>query len=80
METAMTVDATDRTISEEIVRARDALIQLARDESAESWTAHELKVRARNGGSSAVMGLALRQLLDEGIFEEDADLRVRLRA
>jgi hypothetical protein len=80
METLMLVDATDRTISEEIVRARDALIQFASENPAKAWTAHELKVGARNGGSSAVMGLALRQLLDERIFEEDADLRVRLRA
>ena len=77
----MTVDATDRTIDEEIVSARESLLQLAREEPADRWwTAHELKVRARNGWSSAVMGLALRELLDEGVFEQGDDLRVRLCA
>ncbi|HEV2944740.1 MAG TPA: hypothetical protein VGX26_06480 [Solirubrobacteraceae bacterium] len=79
MEIVMTVDATDRTISEEIVRARDALIQLAREEPEDRWwTAHELAVCARNGWSSAVVDLALRELLDEGIFEQRPDLQVRL--
>ena len=76
----MTVDATDRTIGVEIDEAREALVDLAREDPARWWTAHELKVRARNGWSSAVMGLALRQLLDEGIFEQSPELRVRLRS
>jgi hypothetical protein len=79
MEMSMTVDATDRTIGQEIEQAREALLELAREEPAKWWTAHELKVRARNGWSSAVMGLALRQLLDEGSFEQGPDLRVQLR-
>jgi hypothetical protein len=78
MEIAMTVDATDRTIDEEIVQARQALMQLARDEPTRSWTAYELAVCARNGWSSAVVDLALRELLDEGVFEQGPDLRVRL--
>lgn len=77
----MTVDTTDRTIDQEIASARESLLRLAREEPVDRWwTAHELKVRARNGWSSAVMGLALRELLDEGIFEQGDDLRVRLRA
>ena len=80
MEIVMTVDATDRKIGEEIGDARSALLELAGETPQRWWTAHELKVKARNGGSSAVMGLALSQLLEEGALEEGPDLRVRLRA
>jgi hypothetical protein len=73
------VDAVDVTIDEEIDKARDALIELASEDPETWWTAHELKVRARNGWSSAIMGLALRQLVAEGAFEQASDLRVRIR-
>jgi hypothetical protein len=83
MEITMTVDTadrTDRTITEEIEAARDQLIHVAKTESEPDgwWTAQELAVRARNGWSSAVVDLALRQLLDEGIFEQSPNLQVRL--
>lgn len=78
MEMAMTVDATDRTISQEIEQAREALLQLAREGPEDRWwTAHELAVCARNGWSSAIVDLALRELLDEGLFEQRSDLQVR---
>jgi hypothetical protein len=80
MEIVMTVDVTDRKIGEEIERARSALLRLAGEAPQRWWTAHELKVKARNGGSSAIMGLALSQLLEEGALEEGSDLRVRLPA
>ncbi len=73
------VDAVDVTIDEEIDKARDALMELASADPETWWTAHELKVRARNGWSSAIMGLALRQLVAEGAFEQASDLRVRIR-
>jgi len=76
----MAVDATDRTIREEIEKARGSLLDVARKEPKRWWTAYELKVRARNGWSSAVMGLALKDLLDRDLFEQGSDLRVRLRA
>lgn len=76
----MTVDATDRTITEEIEAARAQLVHVAETEPKPDgwWTARELAVRARNGWSSAIVDLALRQLLDEGIFEQGPDLLVRL--
>jgi hypothetical protein len=81
MEMTMPVDAVDVKIDQEIEAAREALVDLAISDSdrQEWWTAHELKVRARNGWSSAVMGLALRQLVSEGTFEQAHDLRVRVR-
>jgi hypothetical protein len=80
MEITMTVDATDRAITEEIEAARDQLVRVAETESEPDgwWTAQGLAVRARNGWSSAVVDLALRQLLDEGIFEQGPNLLVRL--
>ena len=81
MELTMTVDATDQALEREIAAARDALlktaVKLAAD-GAEWWTARELKERARNGWSSAAMGLALRQLVDDGTLEQGRDFRVRL--
>lgn len=73
------VDAIDRELDQEIARACDALIEVAREDPERWWTAHELKVRARNGWSSGVMGLALRELLSEGQFERRSDLRLRLQ-
>lgn len=77
----MPTDTTEQVISEAIAEARVALEDLARQEPARWWTAYELKVRARNGWSSGIMGLALRQLLDDEVFEQSPeDLRVRLKA
>lgn len=75
----MPVDAIDDLLREEVARARDALIDVAYQDRERWWTAYELKRRARNGWSSGVMGLALRELLSEGHFERGPDLRVRLR-
>lgn len=79
MELEITVDAIDTRIDEDVRQARASLIELAREES-RWWTAHELKIRARNGWSSAVVGLALQDLIAEGKFEQGSDLRVRLSA
>jgi hypothetical protein len=76
----MAIDTTDRAISEEIEEARQALLVLAAERPEEGWTARELLTRARNGWSSAVMGLALRDLLDDEKLEQGEDLRIRLRA
>jgi hypothetical protein len=74
------LDATDEALRERIAAARKALIELAGREPTRWWTARELKVRARDGWSSGVMGLALRELLDEGHLEQRHDLCVRLRS
>lgn len=75
----MAIDPVDVTIDEEIVAAKNALIELASSEPEKWWTAFELKVRARNGWSSAVMGLALRELVSDEVFEQGSGLRVRIR-
>ena len=79
MELDTTVDAIDTRIDEDVRDAQASLIELATQEPG-WWTAHELKVRARNGWSSAVVGLALQDLIAEGKFEQGPDLRVRLSA
>jgi hypothetical protein len=76
----MAIDTTDQAISEEIVAAGKALLLLASEQAEEGWTARDLLTRARNGWSSAVMGLALRSLLDDGRLEQGEDLRIRPRA
>jgi hypothetical protein len=76
----MAIDTTDQVISEEIAAAGQALLLLADEQSEEGWTARDLLTRARNGWSSAVMGLALRSLLDDGRLEQGEDLRIRPRA
>jgi hypothetical protein len=79
MEAAMAIDATDMAIGREIAEARDELLRVARENPGQEWwTGHELAVRARNGWSSAIVDLALRELLDEGEFERDSDLRIKL--
>jgi hypothetical protein len=81
MGNTMTVDATDRAVNAEVAAARDALFELASSRPSEWWTAYDLKVRARNGWSAGAMGLALRELIDEGVLEQrEDDLRVRVRA
>jgi RNA:NAD 2'-phosphotransferase (TPT1/KptA family) len=77
--TKMAIDSVDVTIDEEIVAAKNALVALASSEPEKWWTAFELKVRARNGWSSAVMGLALRELVSDGVLEQGSGLRVRIR-
>jgi hypothetical protein len=78
MEAAVTVDAADRTLGTEIAKARDALMALAEQQPERWWTARELKVQTRNGWSSGVMGLALQELLDDGVLERRSeDLRIR---
>ena len=71
------IDTTDQAISEEIAEAQEALLSLASEQPEKRWTARELLTRARNGWSSAVMGLALRSLLDAGKLEQGEDLRIR---
>lgn len=85
MELDITVDTIDRRIDEDVREAQASLIELATEDQLATeeprwWTAHELKVRARNGWSSAVVGLALQDLIAEGKFEQGPDLRVRLSA
>lgn len=79
MEFETAVDAIDRRIDEDVRNARASLIALAAEDP-RWWTAHELKIRARNGWSSAVVGLALQDLIAAGKFEQGPDLRVRLSA
>jgi hypothetical protein len=75
----MRADPEDVKIDEGIVAAKNALIELASSEPDKWWTAFELKARARNGWSSAVMGLAFRDLVSEEVFEQGPGLRVRIR-
>jgi RNA:NAD 2'-phosphotransferase (TPT1/KptA family) len=80
MEMMMSVDATDRVLDQEVEEARERLLEVARTDEHRWWSARELKVRARNGWSSGVMGLALRALVAEGKLEQRrSDLRVQLR-
>jgi hypothetical protein len=76
----MRTDAIEEAIGRDIADARTALIELATGPPVDWWSAYDLKVQARNGWSSGVMGLALRQLLDEQILiQRPGDLRVRLK-
>jgi hypothetical protein len=78
MVSPMPVDAIDKALDHEIDAACKALLELAETDREKWWTAFELKVQARNGWSSAVMGLALRRLVAEDLFEQRSDLRVRI--
>jgi hypothetical protein len=75
---AMIVDATERILREQIAAAREALMAEAREEPNRWWPPYELKVAARNGWSSGVMGLALRQLVADGALEQRRDFFVRV--
>lgn len=76
-EGTLAMDATDRRIEEEVRAARVALLDVATRWHG-WWTAHELKVQARNGRSSAVVDLALQDLIAALKFEQGPDLHVRL--
>jgi hypothetical protein len=76
MESPMAADLVEQNLQADIGAAKARLVELAAER--ESWTAFELKEHARNGWSSATMGLALYALLDEGRLVRDADQRVRV--
>jgi hypothetical protein len=78
MEAMMTVDATDKELQESIGKAREVLIGLATEEPERWWTPYELKARARNGWGSGVVGLALRELVREGVLQQRRDFCVQL--
>jgi hypothetical protein len=79
MEAMMTADATDVALANEIDAARAKLVELASEQPSRWWTAYELKVEARNGWSPGAMGLALRQLIEEGrLVQRPEDLLVKL--
>lgn len=73
----MSADATTAALIEEIAAARNALVTCASRDPGSWWEPFELKATARNGWSAGAMNLALGDLLDDGTFELDADLRVR---
>ena len=76
----MRTDATEQAIGRDIAEARLALVEVAGEPPVRWWSAYDLKVQARNGWSSGVMGLALRQLLDEQVLiQRREDFRVRLK-
>lgn len=79
MGTTMMIDAADRALDEQISAAREQLVRVAGADPERWWNAYELKTRARNGSGSGTMGLALHQLVEEGVVERREDLRVRLR-
>ena len=74
----MTVDASERILRKQIEAAREALMAEAREAPDRWWPPYELKITARNGWSSAVMGLALRQLVADGELEQRRDFFVRV--
>lgn len=78
MEAMMTVDTTDKELQESIGKARAVLIEIAQEDPERWWSPYELKARARNGWGSGVAGLALRELVREGILEQRRDFRVHL--
>lgn len=71
----MATDPLDQILEADLAAAKLRMADLARER--DSWTAFELKQRARNGWSSATMGLALYALLDEGRLVRGRDHRVR---
>jgi 3-oxoacyl-ACP reductase-like protein len=75
---SMITDPAFEMVSGEVAAARDALVDAARADSERWWSAHELKIHARNGWSSGAMSLAMNDLVEDGTFELNDDLRVRL--
>jgi hypothetical protein len=72
-------DAAFASLTDEIVAARGALLELMQDQTDRVWSAYELKTRAQNGWSSGAMTLALEGLVDDGTVEVLPDLQIRLR-
>ena len=75
----MTTDPAFELVSEEVAAARDALVEAAQADAGKWWSAYELKIHARNGSGSGAVSLAMNDLVDDGTFELNEDLRVRLR-
>jgi hypothetical protein len=71
-------DAAFASLTDEIVAARDALLELMQDQPERVWSAYELKTQAQNGWSGGAMTLALEGLIDDGAVEVLPDLRIRL--
>jgi hypothetical protein len=77
--TTVNADALDLSIESQIHQARTALVEFVRARKGSFVSARELKVQARGTLPSGVMGLAVRSLIADGIFEQrERDLLVRL--
>lgn len=71
-------DAASARLAKEIAEAREAMLDLARQEPDRWWYAYELKDQARNGWSGGAMSIALGRMIETGIFELDSGDRIRL--
>jgi hypothetical protein len=74
MGAVVATDSVDRVLEADLRAAKARLAEVAA--SRDSWTAFELKKHARNGWSSATMGLALLALLREGVLVRDDRHRI----
>ena len=72
----MSPDVMSEQLAKEINEASEALVARARERE-DWWRAYELKDQARNGWSSGAMNIALRRLVETGVFEQQGD-RIRL--
>ncbi len=75
--TAKTSDPLATHLTQEIVEASAALVDLCKSQPDRDWPAYELKTQARNGWSAGAMSMALSRLLDEGVLWAEGD-RIRL--
>jgi hypothetical protein len=64
-------------LGEKVTEAAAAMRSLLHEDKGRTWTIRQLQdAAARSGWSSSVMSLAFLRLLQEGVVEVDADLRV----
>jgi hypothetical protein len=79
MESTLIVDQTYAALTDDVLAAEAALVEVAKEAPDQWWYPYDLRQRARNGWSPGAMGIALDNLIARHTFEVSADQRVRLR-
>jgi len=69
MEMSTVSDIAYAALSEEIVAASTALLELVDEDPSHLWHPYDLKTRVRNGWSAGAVSLALNGLIEDGTLE-----------
>jgi hypothetical protein len=59
--------------SDEVVQAREAILRVVREDAPYRWTSFDLRTAASFGGSHGAMGVALVELIEEGVLHQSPD-------
>ncbi len=66
-------------VRDEVAEAREAILEVVRAHPDHAWRAFDLTGAARNGGDHGALGIALLELIDDGLLVQNpGDQLIRL--